>query len=204
MYNLMSNVSNNLLQNCDILSTVTDMETLCFLDKLPLFCNASVSVTSYLGKQNSGILFGVIVNKYKETGIRYRAAHKEELKEKKRLYYIAHRDEILAKHAKYYKSRKDEFRARAVKYKFGMSFDEYNLLIEKQDNCCAICGKAETSTRNGHIKDLAVDHDHKTGKVRGLLCNHCNTVLGRVNDDIIILERMIEYIKCEGEIKCKH
>ena len=51
--------------------------------------------------------------------------------------------------------------------------DIYNLLLESQDYGCAICGSKETGSH--HTKYFSVDHDHKTGKVRGLLCFHCNT-----------------------------
>lgn len=55
-------------------------------------------------------------------------------------------------------------------------FDQkkYNELFEKQKGCCAICGKHQSELE----KTLHVDHDHKTGKVRGLLCQRCNQALG--------------------------
>jgi hypothetical protein len=58
-----------------------------------------------------------------------------------------------------------------------------------QNNKCKICGKDFTKCRR------VIDHDHKTGKVRGLLCGNCNTALGMISDDINILNNMIYYLK---------
>jgi hypothetical protein len=74
---------------------------------------------------------------------------------------------------------------------FGISYAEYLIMLDAQQNCCAICGKdAEEFT-----KAFAVDHCHTTGKVRGLLCWHCNTSIGKFGDDVDMLERAIEYLK---------
>jgi len=75
---------------------------------------------------------------------------------------------------------------------YNLSYDDYKKMVTEQDNCCAICGaKANESVRG----ELHVDHCHSTGIVRGLLCVLCNTVLGKVNDDPRILEKMIDYLK---------
>lgn len=71
--------------------------------------------------------------------------------------------------------------------KHGISHSEYDALISSQTSC-AICGQVEDNRR------LVVDHDHATGKVRGLLCNKCNTALGLFKDDPELLSRAIEYI----------
>jgi len=62
----------------------------------------------------------------------------------------------------------------ALKHKYGLTADAYLDLLDRQHHKCAICGKPQTSIK----RRLAVDHDHKTGKVRGLLCFRCNTALG--------------------------
>lgn len=63
---------------------------------------------------------------------------------------------------------------------------------------CEICG--DKSTR----KYLAVDHDHKTGKIRGMLCDHCNTALGKFKDDINIIHKAIKYLERSNENNCSH
>lgn len=66
--------------------------------------------------------------------------------------------------------------------KYKISMDEYNLLTNK----CSICGSLE---------NLCVDHNHTTGKVRGKLCRNCNSALGLLKEDELILKKMIKYIK---------
>jgi hypothetical protein len=78
----------------------------------------------------------------------------------------------------------------------------YIELINEQNNLCAICRKAETSLfRNipGKIKQLAIDHNHKTGKVRGLLCWKCNSMLGRVQENVDLIRAMIDYLNKHKE-----
>lgn len=64
-------------------------------------------------------------------------------------------------------------------------------LYEKQNGCCAICGKSEKD--NG--QRLAIDHNHSTHQVRALLCKHCNTGLGAFKDDEVLMSKAIEYLK---------
>jgi len=87
-------------------------------------------------------------------------------------------------------------RRRVRKYRFGITNGEYDDMVLAQDNTCACCRNPETKTfkRDGRIAHLAVDHDHKTGRVRELLCNRCNVVLGFVDDDISLLQAMIDYL----------
>ncbi len=70
-----------------------------------------------------------------------------------------------------------------LRHKFGMTVEDYYRMVEAQGNRCAICGQPEQVTRNSKIKRLAVDHDHRTGVVRGLLCQACNVGLGGFKDD---------------------
>jgi len=77
---------------------------------------------------------------------------------------------------------------------YGILLDEYEDMLKYQNGVCAICKQHETAKQNGKTKMLCVDHDHKTGKVRGLLCTKCNKVLGLVDDNKIILENMIDYL----------
>jgi len=67
---------------------------------------------------------------------------------------------------------------------------------KKQNGLCLICGNAETSRnpKTGEPRSLAVDHDHETGKIRGLLCTFCNTALGKFHDDVEILKKAIDYL----------
>ena len=82
-----------------------------------------------------------------------------------------------------------------LRRKFGLEIDVYESLCKKQNNLCAICERPEESFQNGHVKSLAVDHNHTTGKIRGLLCNNCNRAIGLLGDSIPILEKAISYLK---------
>ena len=85
-----------------------------------------------------------------------------------------------------------------LKRVYGIGIEEYNILLKEQNNCCAICGstdpKGRKSGRGGGVDVFYVDHDHKTGKVRGLLCNICNRTMGYVGENLGILEEMILYL----------
>jgi hypothetical protein len=85
-------------------------------------------------------------------------------------------------------------------YRFGITLDEYNFLLNSQKGVCAICIGPETifDKRANKTRDLAVDHDHKTGKVRGLLCGACNKALGLFRDKVSIIENASQYLKLRG------
>lgn len=67
-------------------------------------------------------------------------------------------------------------------------------MVRKQHNKCAICGNKETKKLHGKVVSLAVDHCHKTGKVRGLLCQNCNHGIGMLKDDPKLLKNAIIYL----------
>lgn len=73
---------------------------------------------------------------------------------------------------------------------FGITLEQYDKILEKQSGGCKICG---TKTPRGKGR-FSVDHDHLTGKIRGLLCNNCNHVLGNAKDNIKILAAAIQYL----------
>lgn len=76
-----------------------------------------------------------------------------------------------------------------------MTPDDYYKMYEEQGGVCKICSLPETKGRGAKNKRLAVDHDHKTGKVRGLLCGNCNTGIGLLKDDWKILTLAIIYLQ---------
>jgi len=75
-----------------------------------------------------------------------------------------------------------------LRHRYGIGEKEYDLMYKKQDGKCAICLKKKKN-------NLDVDHCHKSGEIRGLLCNSCNRALGLLNDDDEIIKRAAEYIK---------
>ncbi len=88
----------------------------------------------------------------------------------------------------------DQQRHRRSKY--GITVEEWDRLHQEQQNCCAICGVHESRLK----RQLDVDHDHDTGKIRGLLCNYCNKILERhINEpkwfkDSCVRERLNKYL----------
>lgn len=75
-----------------------------------------------------------------------------------------------------------------LKYRYGLSVQDYENLLDSQDCCCAICKKDPTDER------LHIDHDHKTGRIRGLLCGNCNRGIGYMKDSIQNLKSAAEYL----------
>jgi hypothetical protein len=75
--------------------------------------------------------------------------------------------------------------------KYGISLIEYDALLAAQGGRCAICGR-ERPTRGDQM--LQVDHCHRTGKVRGLLCSPCNSVLGFLEDNPLTLRAAMAYL----------
>lgn len=89
------------------------------------------------------------------------------------------------------KRRKDAKHEQHVQQTYGLGEGEYAQLYELQGRVCALCQRA-----TGRSKKLAVDHDHRTGKVRGLLCSPCNKdVLGHARDSVAYFRRCIDYLE---------
>jgi len=85
-------------------------------------------------------------------------------------------------------------REQALKRMYGITQQDYDVMLVEQNNQCAIC--ETTEPRGRHMSNyFVVDHCHTTGKVRKLLCHNCNTALGLVGDNTHILQSMIEYLR---------
>ena len=103
---------------------------------------------------------------------------------------------------KWQRENPDKLRGYHLKRKYGITLEQYNGLFINQNGLCKICNKTETAIdrKNSKLRDLAVDHCHKTKQIRGLLCTCCNTALGLLKDNIELLEKAITYLeksKCE-------
>lgn len=72
---------------------------------------------------------------------------------------------------------------------YGMSPEQYDKMLKEQGNGCAICGGVNVDNRR-----LAIDHNHETGKIRGLLCHYCNIGLGCFKDDVKKMKLAIKYL----------
>ena len=100
---------------------------------------------------------------------------------------------------RYYKTNVKARReyGRSLKKRYGITDQDYGILMERQGGICAICGGTETakSPIDDSRKRLAVDHDHETRKVRGLLCSGCNNGLGCFKDDVVLIEKALKYLE---------
>lgn len=135
---------------------------------------------------------------------RYYAEHREEqlLKSKERYRRnrleilkrtatkrLENRDEVNRRHRGWYRRNREKVRDKQLRYKYGISSDQYRGLLKHQGGSCALCGRSPKKN-----KSLSVDHDHKTKKVRGLLCQDCNVALGLFLDSKKTFRKAIKYL----------
>ena len=124
----------------------------------------------------------------------YYQAHKE----KQKIYHKGNTVKRKAYDKKYYQANKESIIAKNIPRtakKYGLTTDEYNQMFIDSDNRCSIC-KMEEENRT-----LSVDHNHITGKVRGLLCRKCNVGIGALQTDenLNIIKKAIEYLERTDE-----
>lgn len=134
------------------------------------------------------------VNKSKWTekqGTEEYKAHKNELR---KLRYSTDKEyrEKVKESVKEYNKRKPETKLNSRMKKFGLTWDEYKTMRDSQENKCAICGSIIGDAMGNR---LYVDHNHSTGKVRGLLCSDCNFGIGKFHDNIELLKNAIKYLE---------
>ena len=95
------------------------------------------------------------------------------------------------------------FRGKKLLKLYGISLEEYERMYQEQGGLCRICGKPETRKVNGRAVPLCVDHEHRTGKVRGLLCYSCNIALGFLEKSDWV-RRAYAYLKKTGSHVPRH
>lgn len=88
-----------------------------------------------------------------------------------------------------------KYRKFHLKTNFNLTLDDYDKLFQQQNGICAVCKNPEIAKNQFGNKRLAVDHNHLTGKIRGLLCSKCNGGLGNFDDNIDLLLNAIEYLR---------
>ena len=129
---------------------------------------------------------------------KYKAAHREEIKKRERQRRLARQDDPEYRRKKAAQSaawrRADPERAKRservarLKTRFGITEQQFEVMVRLQGGGCAICGKAPKSRR------LAVEHDHVTGRVRGAVCHFCNRY--RIaNNNVTTARRVLEYLE---------
>lgn len=114
----------------------------------------------------------------------YRAENDDKIKNYRRLT----RERTKEWNKEYYILNKDRIRFYSIKRKYNLTKTEYLHLVDIQEGLCAICKKLD---KDGMLN---VDHNHQTGKVRGLLCGLCNAFIGRIDDNAFIAKTLIDYL----------
>ncbi len=99
-----------------------------------------------------------------------------------------YRESVLARSRRYRATHKEDLSEYERQRRYGLSGADYEAMLARQGGVCAIC-------RRRSKRRLEIDHCHKTGKVRGLLCTNCNTALGRCHDDPDIMRAAIAYLE---------
>ena len=149
-------------------------------------CNKKkhVYICRSCAKQQGKQYYKTHKKKKRQYGKQYRETHKEEIKQRNKRYLKTHGEEI---------RKRDKLRSRIKKY--GITIKQELEMLEKQENKCAICGK-----KLSNLTEANIDHDHSTGKVRGLLCNNCNTAIGMLRETPELFDKAKEYILKHKEI----
>lgn len=159
---------------------------------------------------------------------RYEERHPEKVratrKKSNRLYYEKNRKRLKARHAAYMqewrKKNREKYkeqwqrshakrrasgeeakqRRRMTLKAHGLTELQYAALFQAQDGLCGLCRRPEKKKdyRTGKPHPLSVDHDHRTGAIRGLLCRSCNQLLGMAEDDVEFLNAAIAYLENGG------
>lgn len=165
--------------------------------------------------------------KKKASNKAYREANKEKLKAKKNAYYEANKDKLKANHKAYIEANKEKLKAQrnayreankekvkaqikawreankekvkaqnkasALKREYSLTIEDFNKKLDNQSNRCACCGREFNQKL-----PPCVDHCHKNGHVRGILCIPCNTALGMIKDSPAVALALAAYLEKTG------
>jgi tRNA U34 5-carboxymethylaminomethyl modifying GTPase MnmE/TrmE len=124
----------------------------------------------------------VVTNK-SEYRKKYRLEHIDKEKQQRKAYYNSHKE----------KEKINSIKSRLKRY--GITVERYNEMFNNQEGRCAICKRHQSEFKQA----LYVDHNHKTGKVRALLCPTCNSILGKFMEDIQLFKSAIKYMEIFNE-----
>lgn len=151
------------------------------------------------------------VDKVKERNKRWYTENKDECLKKSQEYYSNNLEKVKVRHKEYERVNRDKFNKATKKWrvtnpdksalsfrkqtlrKYGLTPESYSEMMLGQGNKCKICGN--TFSDKSLITKPAVDHCHKTSKIRGILCGRCNLAIGNFNDSVELLKKAIQYLK---------
>jgi hypothetical protein len=124
--------------------------------------------------------------------------------ENNRRYYQENKTAVTARVKKWKADNPERYKERmraSVLRQYNLTVQEYDAMFDQQNGLCSICHEPETDVdrRTKEVKRLAVDHDHYTGVVRGLLCRSCNLAVGQMDDDPARLRSAADYLEAHFE-----
>ena len=122
----------------------------------------------------------------------YYQLHRNDILAKKKIYYQLHREKIAKRNREYYINHKDKPKKCAYKRLYNIDLKDFNSMLLQQNNRCAICNESLDLT---NPKKVCIDHDHSTGKVRGILCRNCNLAIGFFRDNPEYTNNATLYLK---------
>lgn len=128
-------------------------------------------------------------------GQKYNESHKEEHRNSQKKW-VKSNPEV---NKKWRDKNPEKIKGYVLKQNYGISIEEKNRMLLKQDNCCSICNinileYLEKQKGNKIIHDFCVDHNHETGQLRGLLCGPCNRAIGLLLDNALLLRKAADYL----------
>lgn len=124
----------------------------------------------------------------------WREKNPEKAKANRKAWEDENRDKVREYNRKSSLKRTQQTREYGLMRNHGITWEEYSAMLEKQGGGCAICGGQNTKRK----KILCVDHDHDTGKIRGLLCDSCNRGLGMLGDSLSHIMNVVKYLEESG------
>jgi hypothetical protein len=154
----------------------------------------------------------------------YREANKDKIKAQKKAYYEANKEKVKAKSREYYEANKDRQKEqrntwrksnqdkmneynRAYRYRnraqphrgkikqYGLTLERYNTLVSQTGDNCPICGVQFDWVNRHKANRPCIDHCHKTGEVRGIICGKCNAAIGMFSDSVETLGKAIQWLQ---------
>lgn len=133
--------------------------------------------------------------KSKEIKKRYRDTHKVKIASYNRVHNKKTRTQRYSYRSQWRRNNPEKEKAGKLRNRFGLSLQQFKDMLEDQGNKCGVCG---IDLSNGGMNHPCVDHDHKTGMVRGILCRRCNSGIGSLKDEPKLLNRAVKWIRKGG------
>lgn len=126
--------------------------------------------------------------------LEYYAANKERMSEQNKVWSQNNNDKMKQYKRAYCARNPEKLKKKRLCKKYNLKPEEYDVLMEKAGNICPIC-EVDFDWVNRHKANRpCIDHCHKTGKVRGVICGQCNAAIGQLNDDTKRLERAMWWL----------